>query len=180
LLLLIFSLGFFVCAISIIRILQYANRLNTTDTTWTGVGTACWCLVEIHCGVLVSCLPTLRPLFRKAFPWLGRSDSTGSASQGANGRSDTHPATISSRRQRGNNTAWEAEHRASFGSDEALKGGAGVEMTAWAEGKLEAASVAGGNESADETQAVEGHETLSKPLQIYVRQTIVSKELRVN
>jgi hypothetical protein len=40
-------------------------QFDTADTTWT-LATACtWCVVEVACGVISACLPTLRPLMMK-------------------------------------------------------------------------------------------------------------------
>jgi len=165
------------------RIMQYAARLRTTDTSWTGVGSACWCVVEIHCGILCSCLATLRPLFRKVFPWLGRSTANsnnagytlGRTSAGARG------VTTSRRRPRAGsiNHLWEYERRPSFGSAEALKGRGtgGAELTAWADGADKNSATDASEHSADLSDKAEG-EKPAKPLQIYVRQTIVSKEVR--
>jgi len=58
------------CIISIIRISYLSQRTQSKDIFWTSVTPACWSIVEIHCGVICSCLATLRPLLRTLFPWL--------------------------------------------------------------------------------------------------------------
>ncbi|KAB5584948.1 hypothetical protein GE09DRAFT_1048168 [Coniochaeta sp. 2T2.1] len=64
----IFSIGFFTCAISIIRI-QYLHL--SEDTTWDNVPSSCWSIGELCSAILCVCLPVLRPLISKVFPHLG-------------------------------------------------------------------------------------------------------------
>ncbi|KAB5578149.1 hypothetical protein GE09DRAFT_1088676 [Coniochaeta sp. 2T2.1] len=64
----IFSIGFFTCAISIIRI-QYLHL--SEDTTWDNVPSSCWSIGELCSAILCVCLPVLRPLISKIFPHLG-------------------------------------------------------------------------------------------------------------
>ncbi|EKJ79331.1 hypothetical protein FPSE_00471 [Fusarium pseudograminearum CS3096] len=60
-LLVIFLLGGFVLFASIYRFTTIM-QFQITDTTWT-LATACtWCVVEVACGTIALCLPTLRPL----------------------------------------------------------------------------------------------------------------------
>lgn len=66
----IFSLGFFTCAISIIRI-QYLKLSD--DVTWDNVESSCWSISELCSGIVCSCLPTLRPLLVKLVPSMGGS-----------------------------------------------------------------------------------------------------------
>lgn len=58
------------CIISIVRIFYLSQRTQSKDVFWTGVSTACWSIVELHCGIICSCLATLRPLLRVMFPCL--------------------------------------------------------------------------------------------------------------
>lgn len=70
------------CAISIIRIFSLSKRTQSKDIFWTSVATACWSIVELHCGIICSCLATLRPLLRILFPFLkGATTSTGRGGQ---------------------------------------------------------------------------------------------------
>ncbi|KAK8155402.1 hypothetical protein BKA80DRAFT_209240 [Phyllosticta citrichinensis] len=58
-----FLLGSFVLFASIYRFTTIM-QFQTSDTTWT-LATACtWCVVEVACGIISACLPTLRPLMR--------------------------------------------------------------------------------------------------------------------
>jgi len=56
------------CIISVIRIQSLSSRTDTRDYYWTAIAPACWSNVEINCGILCSCLTTLRPLARRVFP----------------------------------------------------------------------------------------------------------------
>ncbi|KAI1393975.1 uncharacterized protein F4822DRAFT_386677 [Hypoxylon trugodes] len=63
----IFSLGFFTCAISVIRIkfLQQGG-----DFSYENVEGSSWSITELCSGVICACLPTLRPLVSKWVPAL--------------------------------------------------------------------------------------------------------------
>ncbi|KAH7084758.1 hypothetical protein BKA63DRAFT_430589 [Paraphoma chrysanthemicola] len=89
----VFCLGFFACAISIIRLLQVIAGEDEPDATWAGAPTAYWSAIELNVGILCACLPTLRPLIKKYAPGaLGSSNGD---------RTSTHRlGTISTRRTR--------------------------------------------------------------------------------
>ncbi|KAK2057459.1 hypothetical protein LY76DRAFT_657313, partial [Colletotrichum caudatum] len=63
-----FALGFFTCAISIVRItiLQTSSTLidATYDTTIVGI----WSITELSCAIVCVCVPTLRPLLKRKNP----------------------------------------------------------------------------------------------------------------
>ncbi|KAK4152519.1 hypothetical protein C8A00DRAFT_16162 [Chaetomidium leptoderma] len=61
----VFSLGFFTCAISVIRI-QYLKLSD--DVTWDNVASACWSVGELCSGITCACLPTLRPILSRFVP----------------------------------------------------------------------------------------------------------------
>ncbi|KAH8844263.1 hypothetical protein MCOR02_009051 [Pyricularia oryzae] len=63
----IFSLGFFACAISVIR-LRYL--VVAEDVTWDNTVPSIWSTTEVTIGLLCACLPTLRPLVGRLFPKL--------------------------------------------------------------------------------------------------------------
>ncbi|TLS22772.1 uncharacterized protein PpBr36_06723 [Pyricularia pennisetigena] len=63
----IFSLGFFACAISVIR-LRYL--VVAEDVTWDNTVPSVWSTTEVSIGLLCACLPTLRPLVGRIFPKL--------------------------------------------------------------------------------------------------------------
>ncbi|KAF2689367.1 hypothetical protein K458DRAFT_462316 [Lentithecium fluviatile CBS 122367] len=70
LLLCLFCLGFFTCAVSLIRISTLNKGINTTDPFWDNSPAAYWSVIELNCGILCACLPTLRPLIQKIVPHL--------------------------------------------------------------------------------------------------------------
>ncbi|KAK4158973.1 hypothetical protein QBC43DRAFT_273398 [Cladorrhinum sp. PSN259] len=86
----IFSLGFFTCAISIIR-LVFLGKGHNPDFTFHTVTITSWSMGELACGMVCVCLPTLRPLLAKYFstgenpvfrsdvelpPWPGTEDQS--------------------------------------------------------------------------------------------------------
>ncbi|KAL1845105.1 hypothetical protein VTK73DRAFT_1122 [Phialemonium thermophilum] len=77
LLIAIFSLGFFTCAISIIRI-QYLHLSN--DASWDNINSSSWSVTEMSTAIICACLPTLRPLVSRVMPtlmgsWPGKSSN---------------------------------------------------------------------------------------------------------
>lgn len=56
------------CVISIVRLFTLRSAVNTTDATWDNVPTSYWTVVELNCGILCACLPTLRPFLRRVLP----------------------------------------------------------------------------------------------------------------
>ncbi|KAI0017629.1 hypothetical protein F4780DRAFT_772205 [Xylariomycetidae sp. FL0641] len=93
----IFSLGFFTCAISVIRI-KYLKQGG--DSTYENVDASAWSITELCSGVTCACLPTLRPLVSRWVPSLSsrlhRSDSRGyhrrRSSAGSNATNDASAA----------------------------------------------------------------------------------------
>ncbi|ETS74530.1 hypothetical protein PFICI_14396 [Pestalotiopsis fici W106-1] len=61
----IFSLGFFTCTISVVRI-KFLHL--EVDVTWENAEASLWSLCEICSGTICSCLPCLRPLASRWFP----------------------------------------------------------------------------------------------------------------
>ncbi|KAL6160599.1 hypothetical protein ACJQWK_11916 [Exserohilum turcicum] len=70
----VFCLGFFICAISIVRIQTLKEAAVTKDPTWNGVAAACWSMAELGCGIICLCIPTLRPLAMRLFPGMLQSN----------------------------------------------------------------------------------------------------------
>ncbi|KAK0720187.1 hypothetical protein B0H67DRAFT_662214 [Lasiosphaeris hirsuta] len=91
----IFGLGLFPCAISIYRVRTLHTATDTTDPFWDNVDAATWSFLELSCGILAACLPTLRPIFMAAMPRLFgssvasslRSRTMQSAGRAGDGRS---------------------------------------------------------------------------------------------
>ncbi|CAK7213668.1 hypothetical protein SBRCBS47491_001883 [Sporothrix bragantina] len=61
----IFCLGFGVCVISVVRALTLHAAADVHDPTWNNTNTAVWSVVEMHCAILCSSVPTLRPLIMR-------------------------------------------------------------------------------------------------------------------
>ncbi|KAI6377156.1 hypothetical protein MCOR25_002652 [Pyricularia grisea] len=78
----IFSLGFFTCAISVIR-LRYL--VVAEDVTWDNTIASVWSTTEVSTGLLCACLPTLRPLMGRMFPQLRSIVNKSTAGRGVEG-----------------------------------------------------------------------------------------------
>jgi len=85
LLLIVFMLGIFPCAVSIYRIKTLGAAAKSTDPTWDNVDAATFSFLELSVGVIAVCLPTLRPILVHSMPRIfgsllrsaGHSDGTG-------------------------------------------------------------------------------------------------------
>ncbi|KAK1963798.1 hypothetical protein LY78DRAFT_748840 [Colletotrichum sublineola] len=73
-----FSLGFFTCAISIIRIISLPESLLSTDPTFDSAPTIVWSVAELSSAVICCCVPTLRPLVQRSRYLAGRGAHSGS------------------------------------------------------------------------------------------------------
>ncbi|KAM0332420.1 hypothetical protein ACHAQA_002700 [Verticillium albo-atrum] len=63
----IFSLGIFVTAISIVRLVNILDvDLTSPDVTWNFVGAIVWTNTEANCAIIACCLPSLRPILNLA------------------------------------------------------------------------------------------------------------------
>ncbi|KAL2152209.1 hypothetical protein VTH82DRAFT_5393 [Thermothelomyces myriococcoides] len=87
-LMIVFTLGIFPCAVSIYRITTLDAAARTTDPTWDNVNAATFSFLELTVGVITICLPTLRPILVHAMPSIfgsllrsgGHTDPTGPTS----------------------------------------------------------------------------------------------------
>ncbi|CAJ2503150.1 Uu.00g105440.m01.CDS01 [Anthostomella pinea] len=59
-------LGGFVCVASVVRIWAFADFASTPDVTWIAAQVFLWSSVEPAFGIVSACLPSFRPLFRRA------------------------------------------------------------------------------------------------------------------
>ncbi|KIH93380.1 hypothetical protein SPBR_04202 [Sporothrix brasiliensis 5110] len=73
----IFGLGFFTCAISVVRI-KYLQQ--AVDLSWQNVAASCWSVGELSSAVTCLCLPTLKPLVQQVLPHLVGGSSSGKSS----------------------------------------------------------------------------------------------------
>ncbi|KAL0941958.1 uncharacterized protein CTRU02_204721 [Colletotrichum truncatum] len=69
----VFSLGFFVCIISIYRMFTLRTAVYSEDPPWENIGAAIWSAIELNTSIICASLPTLRPLLAKWLPGAGLS-----------------------------------------------------------------------------------------------------------
>lgn len=67
-LILVFTLGGFVCIVSILRLQSLVIISNSTDPTFDNPPAATWSSIETNVGLICACLPALRPLLSQLFP----------------------------------------------------------------------------------------------------------------
>ncbi|KAJ8057900.1 hypothetical protein OCU04_013082 [Sclerotinia nivalis] len=60
-----FSLGLFVTAVSITRLANIGEFSNTQNITWDYVPVGYFSLMELYVGIIIACIPALRPLAHK-------------------------------------------------------------------------------------------------------------------
>ncbi|EQL32338.1 hypothetical protein BDFG_05471 [Blastomyces dermatitidis ATCC 26199] len=97
-LVLVFSLGAFICVTSIIRVTTLASSSISKDVTWAAIPATIWSVIECNTGIICACLPMIRQPLSIIFPFLTASSSNnGSAardlpfpSQGANMKGLSH------------------------------------------------------------------------------------------
>ncbi|KAK4042050.1 hypothetical protein C8A01DRAFT_44933 [Parachaetomium inaequale] len=80
LLFVLFALGFFVCALSIIRLYILKITADAMDYTFDNIPIAFWSCVETNATVVIACFMTMKPLLSKWFPNLTKA-SEGSSEQ---------------------------------------------------------------------------------------------------
>ncbi|EEH23269.2 hypothetical protein PABG_05480 [Paracoccidioides brasiliensis Pb03] len=74
-LVLVFSLGAFVCVTSIIRATTVASSSTMNDLTWTAIPATIWSVVECNTGIICACLPMIRQPLSIIFPFLSSNPS---------------------------------------------------------------------------------------------------------
>ncbi|RMZ04537.1 hypothetical protein D0860_06340 [Hortaea werneckii] len=87
-----FCLGAFVSVVSIVRLsIMLGLDLNSSDATFNFSEVVIWSMVEINCGLICACLPSLRPAVRLL--GLGRlfGGTSGQTGQPSNGRATPGP-----------------------------------------------------------------------------------------
>jgi len=75
----VFGLAFFICFISVLRLIYLIPFVNNPPVDWfyDGVPLDCWTVVEINGAIVVACTMTLKPLIGKFFPHLLSSLGSG-------------------------------------------------------------------------------------------------------
>ncbi|KAK2764835.1 integral membrane protein [Colletotrichum kahawae] len=71
----VFSLGFFVCIISVYRMFTLRTAVYSEDPPWENIGAAIWSAIELNTSIIAASLPTLRPLLAKWLPGAGLSSA---------------------------------------------------------------------------------------------------------
>ncbi|AEO53770.1 hypothetical protein MYCTH_2295555 [Thermothelomyces thermophilus ATCC 42464] len=68
----VFALGFFVCIISIVRLVTLIDitRSRSLDAVYTGTNLVYWTTVEVNASITCACIMTLKPLIQRVFPQL--------------------------------------------------------------------------------------------------------------
>ena len=80
LLMVVFSLGFTTCVVSILRLHSLYIVSRTTDLSWDNPMPAIWSSTELNVAILCSCLPTLKGLISRIWPRLLSTGHTGQRS----------------------------------------------------------------------------------------------------
>ncbi|TDZ30088.1 hypothetical protein CTRI78_v011889 [Colletotrichum trifolii] len=65
---LMFSVGFFVTIVSIVRLRSLASYATTSNVTQDYVEVGYWSTIEVPVGILCACMPAIRSLFSLVFP----------------------------------------------------------------------------------------------------------------
>lgn len=68
-LLAVFSTGLFVVAVAIVREVEVVAASSHYDVTWTDMIRTLWLSVELHVGIICTCLPVLGPLMKGLPGW---------------------------------------------------------------------------------------------------------------
>ncbi|AEO60814.1 hypothetical protein MYCTH_74573 [Thermothelomyces thermophilus ATCC 42464] len=115
----VFTIGFFVCIVSLVRLVILIQAKGSTDPdfTYTPAALSYLTALEVHTAIVVSCAMTLRPLVDRFFPGLlapaggigggggagsGQSSTAGGVSMRGGGRHQQPPLTVGSRPSRRN------------------------------------------------------------------------------
>ncbi|RVX74306.1 hypothetical protein B0A52_02138 [Exophiala mesophila] len=65
---LMFSVGFFITIVSIVRLTALVQFATTSNPTYDNVPTAYWSVLEAFVSIICCCLPAIRALLRRVFP----------------------------------------------------------------------------------------------------------------
>ncbi|KAK7749659.1 hypothetical protein SLS53_000237 [Cytospora paraplurivora] len=71
----VFSFGFFICIVSVVRLVELAANDGDKDYTFTGVTVAYWSLIEVNTAIVVSCIMTFKPLLTRVLASSARQKS---------------------------------------------------------------------------------------------------------
>ncbi|KAK9424080.1 hypothetical protein SUNI508_03568 [Seiridium unicorne] len=68
---LMFIVGAFVTVVSILRLQSLVIFADTENPSWDYLGVSNWSVVEINVGIICACMPSLRVILVRIFPYLG-------------------------------------------------------------------------------------------------------------
>ncbi|RDW91582.1 hypothetical protein BP5796_02747 [Coleophoma crateriformis] len=85
-----FSVGFFVTIISIMRLDSLLAFGSSTNITWVYVPVSYWTTIEIYVGIICVCMPAIQPLLKKVFPGILSLGTTQNTSHGSKGLSSVN------------------------------------------------------------------------------------------
>ncbi|KAK3352234.1 hypothetical protein B0T25DRAFT_180132 [Lasiosphaeria hispida] len=96
----IFAIGFFICFVSLARLVILVQEKGAPDPdfTWNGTSLTYWTILEINTPIVVACIMTLKPLVSKFFP--GLLEARRSEVAGESEASSGPPLTIGSKPSR--------------------------------------------------------------------------------
>lgn len=72
-LIVVFSIGFFICLITVLRMATLPQTLKLTEPTWQSAPTNLWSFIEAAVGVICACLISLRRTISTFWPRRWRS-----------------------------------------------------------------------------------------------------------
>lgn len=78
-LIVLFSMGFFICLITVLRMVTLPLTLKTKEPTWESAPTNLWSFIEAAVGVICACLISLRRSISRFWPKRWRSTKGSSA-----------------------------------------------------------------------------------------------------
>ncbi|KAK4152013.1 hypothetical protein C8A00DRAFT_16638 [Chaetomidium leptoderma] len=139
-LLIVFTLGIFPCAVSIYRIRTLSAAAQSIDPTWDNVDAATFSFLELSVGVIAICLPTIRPVLVYTMPRLfGSLLRSGGGQSGGTGPTGG----------RGSRTPFGSKYKGGGGGGSTSGGGGGGGGSSAARGSmlLKSVSVSGGGGS---------------------------------
>jgi hypothetical protein len=110
------------CAVSIYRIKTLRAAARTKDATWHNVNAAIFSFLELSVGVITVCLPTLRPVLRRAWPRaFGHALRSYTNGQSGDGSTAGSPSRNSIRREESRASAAKATTLRNSDSTEGLR-----------------------------------------------------------
>ncbi|CAN8095871.1 unnamed protein product [Discula destructiva] len=72
----LFSFGFFICIVSIVRLSEITAIRRNTDWTFESVTIHFWSLVQANTGIVCACVMTMKPLINRLIPGSGGGGTT--------------------------------------------------------------------------------------------------------